>query len=137
MVNVQAWYLGGDDEPLTIKNAAAAVSLANRVQAESTDQEVPPLIQFEAHTESGWSILQAGFRGEVGVLSYTDRQGASLTQQPDAAASTEVVIYDYMGHLREVPATAEVAADLVLMGIESFVANGGRVPEHSQLAPWT
>lgn len=136
MVNVKAWYLGGDDEPLTIKDAADAVSLANRVRAESTGQEVPPLIQFEAHSESGWSILQAGFRGDVGVLSYTDRQGASLTQQPEAVTSADVVTYDYMGHLREVPTTAEVAADLVVTGIESFVTSGGRVPEHSQLAPW-
>lgn len=136
MVNVEAWYLGGDDEPLSIKNAADAVSLANRVRAESTDHAVPPLIQFEAHSESGWSILQAGFRGEVGVLSYTDRQGASLTHQPDAASSVEVVTYDYMGHLREVPATAEVGAELVVLGIESFVASGGRVPEHSQLESW-
>lgn len=127
MVSIEAWYLGGDDEPLTIKTVADVEALANRVRAESSEHTVPALIQFEARTESGWAILQAGFRGMVGLLAYTDPKGSYMTRRDDVSP-TYTVNYDYMGHLREVAADAEVEDHLVLDGIKEFVYNGGQKP---------
>lgn len=128
-MEIAAWYEGTDEEPMTLATVEDVDRLLDRVKADGDDPTfmVPPMAQLAPVEEGMWSILQVGVNGDRGFVVHTDRSGSVITW--NGASGEDEVIYDYMGHVREVPASAEVPLTDVRAAAREFLIGNGARPQ--------
>jgi hypothetical protein len=126
MVALTAWYDPDEDEPITVNSRDDLEALLDRAIADSTDAAVPPLIQLSRRDPEGWAILQVGLNDQRGIITHTDGSGGAISSNGDSDGQN--VNYDYMGHLRDVPANAEIPIQLVRKAAHEYLDSAGKRP---------
>lgn len=130
MVALAAWYDSDDDEPITISATDELDALLDRMTADAMNWVVPPLVEVSRHDANGWAIAYIGVnaRMDLGVITHSDATGSVISF--NGISTAEPVNYDYMGHLREIPGTAEVSLTDIRKAAHEFVATNGARPTH-------
>ncbi|WP_052685130.1 Imm1 family immunity protein [Lentzea aerocolonigenes] len=129
MVALRAWYdPDADDEPIIVTSTDDADALLDKLIADSTSMQVPPLMQLSRRDSGGWAVLHVGVNADRGILTHTSAAGSSVTRNsPDP--NGDPLVYDYMGHLREVPANAEIPLPDLRKALHDFVSTDGERPD--------
>lgn len=89
--------------------------------------EVPPLAEISRHDADGWVVAYVGISARTGrgLITHSDTTNSVISF--DATGVEDVVRHDYMGHLRELPASADIPLADVRNAAHEFVdANGAR-----------
>ncbi|SHF13031.1 Imm1 family immunity protein [Streptoalloteichus hindustanus] len=123
MVALEAWY-DADEGAVLIRTSDDLDSLLDRMVRDA-DAPVPPMAELFYRGSDGWAIAQAGIRATAGrgFFAYADPDGSVMTCDSGAAGSVE---YDYMGNVREVPASAEAPIAEGRRAAHEFLRTGSR-----------
>jgi hypothetical protein len=133
MVALRAWYDPDDDEPTIINTVADVDTFLDRLVADSSTSHIPPLMQLSRREPNAWAVLHIGVHVDHGVITHTDATGTVVTTNGTAADGS--LTYDYMGHLREVPANAEIPLPDVCRAVHEFVTTNGHRPTTVEWQP--
>ena len=125
---LRAWYdPDNDDEPIIVGTTHAADALLDRLSADRPAMRLPPLMQLSRRGPDGWAVLHVGVNTDGGIVTHTDATGSFVTTNGTAPANGPFV-YDYMGHVREVPGNAEIPLADVRKAVHEFVTTNGARP---------
>jgi hypothetical protein len=127
VVALEAWYDVDDDEPTLINVSADADALLDRMAADAASFDVPPLTELSRQDADGWAVAYFGVNAKTdqGIVTHSDPGGSVISV--GSGGRTGTVTYDYMGHVRELPANAEISLTDVRRAMHEFVTtNGGR-----------
>lgn len=125
---LEAWYDVDDDEPTMINLIADADALLDRMAADAASFDVPPLAELSRQDAHGWAVAYFGVNAKTdqGIVTHSDPSGSVISV--NSMGPTGTVTYDYMGHLRELPANAEIPLADVRQAIHEFVTTNGARP---------
>ncbi|GAA4003330.1 hypothetical protein GCM10022247_25260 [Allokutzneria multivorans] len=123
---MEAWYGIEDDEPTVIENGADLDALLDRMVVDGQGFDVPPLAELSHQGPGGWLVSYVGIdpRRGKGFMTYADPAGSVASF--NGCADIKAVDYDYMGHRRQIPASAELLLGDVRKAVHELVATGGR-----------
>lgn len=117
MVTLEVWY---DQEPendysegdpaILVSTADELDVLIQRMQADGKDQPVPPMAECSVSGDSSRGVFYLGVGQEKGFVVFVTPQEAQTVGDPSL---TGEVTYDYMAHVREIPAQYEVPLEQV------------------------
>lgn len=126
MVALDAWYESDDDQPIAVRTHDDLNTLLDRMVSDRSRVAVPPLAELSGHDPDGWVIVHIGVNTDRGFISHADANGAVIsTNEIDA---NRQVTYDYMGHLREIPASAEIPLADVRRAAHDLLDHDGARP---------
>lgn len=132
---LRAWYdPDNDDEPLIVSTTGDADAFLDRLTADQVSVQVPPLMQLSRRDADGWAVLHIGINADRGILTHTDATGSYITTN-GAEPAGDPLIYDYMGHVREVPSNAEIPLADVRKAVHEFVTTNGARPTGVEWQP--
>jgi Immunity protein Imm1 len=123
---LRAWY-DPDDEPILVNSTDDVDVVLDRLVIDRAAMRVPPLMQLSRRDSDGWAVLHVGVNDDRGILTHTDTTGSYATTDGTSPTRSPLV-YDYMGHVREVPANAEISLIDVRKAVHEFVAANGARP---------
>jgi hypothetical protein len=110
-----------------VSTVADVDALLDRLTDDSALGEVPPLMQLSRRDPDGWAVLHIGIHTDRGILTHTNAAGSFVTT--DGTNRTNgTITYDYMGHLREAPANAEIPLTHLREAVHEFVLTNGHRP---------
>lgn len=128
MVTLEVWYDQEPDNDFSEGDPTILVStpedmdaLLDRVQRETKDATVPPMLECSVSGDPMRGACNIGVGHDKGFLMFMTPEPAQTEGDPTLAGE---VAYDYMGHLREIPARFEVPMDVVRAGAREFVRTG-------------
>ncbi|MEV6242259.1 Imm1 family immunity protein [Lentzea sp. NPDC051838] len=129
MVALRAWYdPDDDDEPIIVAGTDDADALLERLATDRAAMRVPPLMQLSRRDPDGWAVLHVGINTDRGVLTHTASTGSFVTANVSTIGGPPLT-YDYMGHLRELPANSEIPLADLRKAVHDFVLSNGERPE--------
>ncbi|MET7993480.1 Imm1 family immunity protein [Amycolatopsis sp. NPDC005232] len=115
MVTLEIWY---DQEPendyaegdpaILVNTADELDTLIQRMQADGKDKAVPPMAECSVSGDAGRGVFFLGVGQEKGFVVFMTPRAAQTVGNPSLAGT---VVYDYMAHVREIPAQYEVPMD--------------------------
>ncbi|HEX5401127.1 MAG TPA: Imm1 family immunity protein [Pseudonocardiaceae bacterium] len=122
MVAIEAWYDGDADEPAILRTVDDLDALLDRMASDGLGFAVPPLAELTRNDDGAWVVAYIGIdaKNDLGVITYSDRDGSVISS--NGRTDGDVVDYDYMGHLRELPASAEIPLAEVRRAVREFIA---------------
>jgi hypothetical protein len=128
VVALEAWYDIDDEEPITVRTVDDVDTLFDRMVADAADFDVPPLSELSRHDADGWVVAYVGVnpKHDRGIVTHSDATGSVISFSGLGSAGS--VTYDYMGSLRELPASAEIPLDEVRQAMREFVTTNGTRP---------
>ena len=85
--------------------------------------EVPPMIEVSVKDDFKAPVLEVGLGQEKGFIHCLSKDGGWSAGDADL---TGTAVYDYMGQVREVPASSEVPLAGVRAALQEFVTSGQR-----------
>lgn len=124
MVEITGWYEHG--QQLALANADDVDRLLDQMAADAAKHDVPVMAEAARRDADGWGILQFGLGPAAGFVGFMGPSGSAISSNGQAPA--DEVVYDYMGHQRDVPAAAEVPPEDVRQAVREFVRTGGERP---------
>lgn len=125
---LEAWYDIDDDEPISISTTEDMDSLLYRMASDGMSHAVPPLAEVSRHDVDGWVVAYVGISARTGRGLITHSDATDSVISFNSSGIVDVVRYDYMGHLRELPASAEIPLADVRNAVHEFVAANGARP---------
>ncbi|RSM40179.1 hypothetical protein DMA12_27550 [Amycolatopsis balhimycina DSM 5908] len=125
VVTLEVWY---DQEPendysegdpaILVSTADELDALIQRMQADSKDQPVPPMAECSVSGDPSCGVFYLGVGQEKGLVVFVTPVAAQTVGDPSL---TGEVIYDYMAHVREIPAQYEVPMEQVRAAALAFL----------------
>jgi hypothetical protein len=125
VVEITGWYEHG--QQLALASRDDVDRLLDKMAADTANHDVPVMAQADRRDADGWAILQFGLGPAAGFVGYMGQAGSAISD--NGKASADEVVYDYMGHQRDVPAAAEVPPEDVRRAVREFVRTGGQRPD--------
>jgi hypothetical protein len=126
VVALEVWFDQRPDDALRPGDPAILVAdldgldaLIARVLDASAGYTVPAMFQASIVGTVGYPVLEAGIGARQGFIGYVDGSGAYFSAGDSTRAGE--VTYDYMGHPRAVPASAEIPIDRVRQWLADFI----------------
>lgn len=100
-----------------VETAEELDALVDRVLADAMGAEVPPMIEVSVKDDFKAPVLEVGLGQEKGFVHCPSKDGG-WPAGDDALTGTTT--YDYMGQVREVPASSEAPIALVREPLHRF-----------------
>lgn len=131
MVTLEVWYnqepdndYSEGDPAIIIETPEELDALIARVQADTKGVAVPSMVECSVAGDPKRGVFDMGIGQEKGFVMFMTPE--PVQTQGDGEPG-EYVIYDYMAHVREIPANYEVPMDEVCRVAHEFLTTG-RVP---------
>lgn len=131
MVTLEVWY---DQEPdndysegdpaIIIETPEELDVLIARVQADTKDARVPSMVECAVAGDPKRGVFDMGIGQEKGFVMFMTPEPVQTQGDGDPG---QYVVYDYMAHVREIPASYEVPMDEVRLVAREFLITG-KVP---------
>jgi Immunity protein Imm1 len=128
VVTLEVWY---NQEPendyseggpaILVSTADEMDALIDRVQADTKGAAVPSMLECSVSGDPRSGTFYVGVGQEKGFLMFVLPEAAQTMGDPTL---TGLVVYDYMGHVRKIPASYEVGMDVVREGVREVVSTG-------------
>lgn len=122
---LEIWYdqrpandFGAGDPAIVVETAEELDALVDRVLAAAVSAEVPPMIEVSVKDDFKAPVLEVGLGQERGFVHVLSKDGG-WSAGDDALTGT--ASYDYMGQVREVPASSEVPTAVVRECLHRFL----------------
>ncbi|GLY52828.1 Imm1 family immunity protein [Lentzea sp. NBRC 102530] len=134
MATLEIWYdqkpdndLGAGDPAVIVSTQAELTAFIDRVSKRSHSQPRPSLVEVSiAEDPYGFPTVNAGIGGERGYVRISGEDDVRATQGDPGAAGE--VIYDFQGQETLIPASYEVAVDVVRSVLAAYLDHGGLIP---------
>jgi hypothetical protein len=125
---LEAWYDVDDGEPTVIGTVDDADALFGRMAVDAARFDIPQLTEFFRHDADNWAVAYFGVnvKNDRGIVTHSDPSGSVISVND--IGTIGAVTYDYMGHLRELPANAEVPMADVRQAMREFITTNGARP---------
>jgi hypothetical protein len=137
VVTLEFWY---DQEPendysegdpvILVSTADELDALIQRMQADGKDQPIPPMAECSVSGDPSRGVFYLGVGPEKGFVAFVSPQAAQILADPSL---TGEVTYDYMAHVREIPAQYEVPMDQVRAATLAFLEREELPPKGTEL----
>ncbi|WP_158605588.1 Imm1 family immunity protein [Amycolatopsis panacis] len=128
MVTLEVWYnqepdndYSEGDPAIVIETPEELDALIARVQADTKDVAVPSMVECSVVGDPQRGVFDMGIGQATGFVMFMTSEPA---QTHSDGNSGEYVVYDYMAHVREIPASYEVPMDEVRRVAREFLATG-------------
>ncbi|UOZ08260.1 Imm1 family immunity protein [Amycolatopsis sp. WQ 127309] len=138
MVTLEVWYnqepdndYADGDPAILVSSAAELDALIAQVQADTKDVPVPSMVECSVAGDPKQGVFDMGIGQDRGFVVFMTPEAVQTQGDGDPA---EYVTYDYMAHVREIPAGCEVAMDEVRRVARHFLETGS-VPAGLASAP--
>ncbi|WET78191.1 Imm1 family immunity protein [Amycolatopsis sp. QT-25] len=132
MVTLEVWYNQEPDndyaegDPAIIINTPEELdALITQVQSDTKGLLVPSMINCAIAGDPKQGVFDMGIGQEKGFLMFMTPRAAQT--QGDGPVD-EYVVYDYMGHVREIPASCEIPMEKLRPLARKYLL-GGNLPE--------
>lgn len=128
MVTLEVWYNQEPDNDYAEGDPAILVTTADeldaliaQVQADTRGVAVPSMVECSVAGDPKRGVFDMGIGQEKGFVSFMTPEAAQTRGEGDAH---EYVVYDYMAHVREIPAGYEVPMAEVRRVAHEFLKTG-------------
>lgn len=127
MVELEAWYEPGQEEPLILREQVDVDAMFDRMLSWAATDPVPPMAEIDFVGGEHWAVLHFGVRTDRGFVSHVDPSGSVVSSSGRSEPAR--VTYDYMGEATPVQGNTEVPVSLIRQAVRDFVRTRGSRPE--------
>lgn len=125
-VTIHAWF--DREGPEILRSADDVLAFVGKVRAESVACDAPLFTSWGVAGDVDSPEFGVGIHGDIGVVTYSGRAWGGLNFSAGSDTSDELLSYDYQGHERPVPASAQIPLAALLTAAQQFLASGGDRP---------
>ncbi|WP_236793313.1 Imm1 family immunity protein [Amycolatopsis sp. GM8] len=128
-MKLEVWYnqrpandLSDGDPAIYLETAEQLAAFLDHIVAASQPGPVWPVIEVSLADNPASPVIEAGLGPEHGYMIYHTSNDSGLSQGDPTRPG--VATYDYMGNMREIPASAEVPVTQIRDGLREFLQDG-------------